>query len=98
MTKFTRKDTITHAELHEMLMAKPGFKGRYEALEPEYRLISEMIRARNERNLTQGDLAKRMGTKQSAIARFERGGSNPTLDFMQRLARALNLKLDITVH
>jgi transcriptional regulator with XRE-family HTH domain len=47
--------------------------------------------------MTQAQLAEKMGTKQSAIARFESGRSNPTFDFIQRLATALGLKLSITV-
>lgn len=46
--------------------------------------------------LTQKELAARMGTTQSAIARLEAGGTNPTAELLQRLGRALNVRLVIT--
>ncbi|CAN5716805.1 helix-turn-helix transcriptional regulator [soil metagenome] len=88
---------VTHAELHEELMQQPGFKEAYDALEVEFALRSAIIKNRIEKGVTQDVLAKRMGTKQSAIARFESGRANPTFDFIQRLSRALGLKLTITV-
>jgi len=78
-------------------MKRPGYKEAYDDLELEFRLLSEIIRARSERGVTQAELAKRMGTKQSAIARFESGRGNPTIDFIQRLSHALGLKIRITV-
>ncbi|MDB5245397.1 MAG: HipB [Parcubacteria group bacterium] len=88
---------IRHKDFHEQQMKDPEYAEGYEALEPEFRLISELIRARSVEGMTQKELAEKIGTKQSAIARFERGGSNPTLEFMQKLARGLGLKLTITV-
>lgn len=87
---------VTLKELHEELLKRPGFKEAYDALEPEYALRNAIIRARYEQGLTQAELARRMGTKQSAISRFERHG-NPTIEFMQKLSRALGLTLKITV-
>jgi ribosome-binding protein aMBF1 (putative translation factor) len=92
MTKF-----ITNAELHQRLMRKPGFKEAYDELDLEFRLIEEILKVRTKQGVTQKALAQRMGTKQSAIARFESGRANPTLDFIQRLARALDLKLHVSM-
>lgn len=72
------------------------FREEYERLGPEFELISLMIEQRAKKGLTQAKLAKRMGTKQSAISRFESGTYNPTLAFLQKLARALGVKMRIS--
>ncbi|MDP2665031.1 MAG: helix-turn-helix transcriptional regulator [bacterium] len=87
---------ITHEELHRRLMKKPGFKKAYDDLEFEFSIIDAMILARAKRGMTQAKLAKKLGTKQSAIARLESGRGNPTIAFVQRLANVLNLDLKLT--
>lgn len=69
------------------------FRHAYEALEPEYAMIRAILDRRLKKNLTQAALAKKMGTKQSAIARIEAGRANPSLAFMKKLAKALDAKL-----
>lgn len=75
----------------------PEFKQEYERLQPEFELIARMIEKRDTDGLTQKALAEKMGTKQSAISRFESGRTNPTLDFLYRLADALGAKLKVTI-
>jgi ribosome-binding protein aMBF1 (putative translation factor) len=70
-------------------------KAAYETLGPEFAVIGEIIKARVEKGMTQKELAKKMGTKQSVISRLERGNGNPSLKFLQRLAQALELRLMI---
>ena len=53
--------------------------------------------ARDENSLTQAELAERADTKQSNISRFESGNYNPSVDFLQKIAGALDKKLDITL-
>ena len=67
----------------------------YERLKPRYALISQLIGARVKKGLTQAQLAKKMGTKQSAIARIEGGNSNPSIAFLEKLTQALGSKLII---
>ena len=69
----------------------------YERLKPRYALISQLIGARVKKGLTQAQLAKKMGTKQSAIARIEGGNSNPSIAFLEKLTRALGSKLTIRI-
>lgn len=87
---------VNFNDIHEELMKRPGYRKACDDLEIEFQLKCAMIEARIKRRLTQADIAKRAGTKQSAISRFERGASNPTLDFVQKLCHALDLKLTIT--
>ncbi len=76
-------------------MLNPEFKKEYDALGPKYALIGAMFNARNKRGMTQAEIARRAGTTQSAIARFESGRTNPTLEFASRLSHALGAKLEI---
>jgi ribosome-binding protein aMBF1 (putative translation factor) len=73
----------------EALLGNAEVKAEYDKLGPRYEVIRQLIKARNKSKLTQKEVANRMGTKQSALARFEAGNTNPTLDFVQKLARAL---------
>lgn len=80
----------------ERLMKDPEFKKEYDALEPWFRLQCKLIEAREKKRLTQAQLAKKLGTKQSAISRIERGDGNPTLGFLNRMADALDVKMKVT--
>lgn len=80
----------------ELLEDKKVLK-EYKKLEPKYKLISQLIAARNKKRITQAQLAKKIGTKQSAIARLEAGNTNPTLSFLEKISFALNTKLSIEI-
>ena len=77
-------------------MKDEAFKREYDKLTPRYAMISELIAARIKKGVTQKELAKRIGTTQSSIARLEGGNVNPSLDFLERIAEELGSKL--TVH
>ncbi|MBM9501054.1 helix-turn-helix transcriptional regulator [Leptospira sp. 201903071] len=67
------------------------FKKEYEALSNEFTLAKEIIKLRKKRNLTQKDLAEKIGTSQPAIARIESGNyKNLSLSFINKLAKALD--------
>jgi ribosome-binding protein aMBF1 (putative translation factor) len=87
--------TTTHKEFMAKLMKKPGFKDEYEKLEPKFKIYEALIKARIEKKLTQRQLAKKLGIAQSALARFESGGTNPTLKFLQKITQGLGLKLTV---
>ncbi|MBU4352483.1 MAG: helix-turn-helix domain-containing protein [Nanoarchaeota archaeon] len=78
-----------------MFEKNPKLKKEYDKLEPEYKIIEQIIRLRKESNLTQDQVAKLMKSKQSCIARLESGEYNPSLEFLKRVADVLNTKLDI---
>ena len=79
------------------LLSDPEVAREYEKLRPRYELISQLIGARLKKGLTQSQLAKKMGTKQSAIARVEGGNSNPSVAFLEKLTQALGSKLVIQI-
>lgn len=80
----------------ELLKDKEVAK-EYERLKPRYQLISQLIEARIRHGLTQEQLAKKIGTKQSAIARVESGNANPSISFLEKIAAAMGSKLIIQV-
>ena len=73
----------------------PEFAREYKALEPEYEIIRQIILSRVEQNLTQKELADRIGVKQSNISRLESGTYNPSLIFLIKIASGLGKKLHI---
>ena len=79
------------------LLRNPKIKAEYDALDPEYELIGQLIKARIDENMTQKQLAEKIGTKQSCIARLESGNYNPSFQFLQKVAGALNKRLTITL-
>ena len=94
--KITKKDFIEFGEYkRDLFTRRPDVKMAYDALAPKYALINAMLDARNKKGMTQAEIARRAGTTQSAIARFESGRTNPTLDFAVRLSSALGAKLEI---
>lgn len=73
-----------------------GYRREYEALEEEFSLASALIEARSRAGLTQEELAERMETSQSAIARMESGRAVPSGTTLKRFARATGTRLRIT--
>ncbi len=84
-------------EHKKRLLKAPEFKQEYEALEPEYKLASALIRLRLAKGLTQEQLAKLLNTKQESIARLESGGSLPSLSTVKKVADALDAEVEITL-
>ena len=84
-------------EHKKKLLRDPEFKKEYEALEPEYKLASALIRLRIGKGLTQEQLAKLLNTKQESIARLESGDSLPSLSTVKKVADALDADLEINL-
>lgn len=84
-------------EIKQDLLVDEDFKTEYEKLKPRYDVISQIIEARKENNMTQAELAKKVGTQKSNISRLESGSYNPSLDFLIKIAHCLgkDLKLEI---
>ncbi|MHB8172377.1 MAG: helix-turn-helix transcriptional regulator [Thermincolia bacterium] len=85
-------------DIKARLMKDEEFKAEYEKLKPRYELITQIIDARNQLNITQEELALRVGTQKSNISRFESGAYNPSLDFVIKIARSLGKEIHITIN
>ena len=76
-------------------MADPEYAREYEALAPEFEIVNQLVALRIKRQMSQRDLAAKLGTQQPSIARFERRRVATDLDFLRRVADALDA--DVTV-
>ncbi|MCA9991162.1 MAG: helix-turn-helix transcriptional regulator [Ardenticatenaceae bacterium] len=89
----------SHDEMTKEWKQDPAFQEEYDALEAEFLLFDELLNARKEAGLTQADVAERMGTKTSAIARLEAGGGSnkhsPSVATLRKYAEAVGCQLEI---
>ena len=76
-------------------MKDPGFRREYEKLEPEFAIARAIIDARVKGNISQEELARKMGTGQAVISRLEGANASPSLSLIKRLANALGLKVEL---
>jgi len=86
---------MRYDEVKKILLEDPETRIEYEKLRPRYEAISLLLKARKEQNITQEELAQRIGTQKSNISRFENGSCNPSLDFLAKVAHALGKELRI---
>jgi ribosome-binding protein aMBF1 (putative translation factor) len=87
--------TIPFEELKTRLLANPDVKAEYDALAPEFEISAELVRARVRAGLSQAELAARMGTSQSTIARLENGQTLPSTKTLLRFAEATRSKVQV---
>ena len=83
------------SEVKDILMKDVEFKEEYERLKPRYEVVSQIIEERAKQNITQEELAFRVGTQQSNISRLESGTYNPSLDFLTKVAQSLGKEVQI---
>ena len=90
---------LTHEELVKKALSRLGVKADYDALEDEFSLFDEVLKARKRAGLTQAQIAARMGTKAPAVARIEAGGGSkrhsPSIATLRRYAEAVGCRLKI---
>lgn len=85
-------------DLKRCLMEDPEFREEYAEADQEYALVAQLVRARAEAKLTQAEVARRLGTTQSAIARLEGGRVSPSIATLRRFAEATGTKLTVGLH
>ena len=81
--------------LKERALKNPKIKAEYDRLGPIYELVGTMVEARREAGLSQKDVAQRMGTTQSVVARLEGAHHLPSLDLVTRYAAATGRRVEI---
>jgi len=75
--------------LKQELLADPDTRAEYDALADEYAIARELIAARARAGLSQSEVAQRMGTTQSVVARLESGKRPPSMRTVERFAQAV---------
>ena len=83
-------------DLKKRLLKNPAVRKEYDALEEELALTAAVAQARARARLSQAQLAKRMKTTQSAIARLESGRGRPSTRTLTRFAKATGHRLKIS--
>lgn len=87
------------AAFREQLLSNPAVKADYDANITTYAILDEILSARREAGLTQAQVAERMGTKASAVARLESalvsGKHSPSIDTLRKYAAAVGKRLEV---
>ena len=88
---------LTHKQLRTKALANAGVKAEFEKLGDEFALLDEFLKARAAQGLTQAQVAQKIGTTQSAVARMESGSGrhSPSLATLTKYAGALGCKLEV---
>ena len=88
---------LTHKQLRNKALANADVKAEFDKLADEFALLDEFLKARAAQGLTQAQVAERIGTTQSAVARMEsgRGKHSPSLATLTKYADALGCKLEV---
>ena len=82
----------TLEQLKTRVLANLEVRKEYDVMADEFGMVRELIAVRARMGLTQADVAQRMGTTQSVIARLESGKRAPSLRSVQRYAQAIGLR------
>ena len=88
---------LSHKELKARALTRADVKAEYDKLEEEFTLLDEFLKARAAAGFTQAEVAERIGTTQSAIARLESGSGkhSPSLATLRKYAHALGCRLEL---
>jgi ribosome-binding protein aMBF1 (putative translation factor) len=85
----------TWGEVRRRRSERPGVRAGYETARLAYELGRQVRELREAHGLSQRELAERMHTTQSVVARLEAGGSKPSLSTLERVANALGTSVDV---
>ena len=85
------------ARIKSDMLAAPDVRAAYDALADEFTIARELIAARARAGLSQAEVAQRMGTTQSVIARLESGKRPPSLRTVQRFAQAVGARAVVRI-
>jgi transcriptional regulator with XRE-family HTH domain len=88
---------LTHKQLRAKALANPAVKCEFERVSAEFAVLDEFLKIRAAKGLTQNQIAEKIGTTQSVIARLESGKSkhSPSIATLSRYAQALDCQLEI---
>lgn len=89
--------TTTFKQFKTKALKNPVVKTEYDALAPEYEVVKTIIKERIKRGWSQTQLAQAVGSRQPVISRLERGEGNPSLLTLHKIAKALDLSLQVSM-
>lgn len=85
------------SDLKKDMLKRPDVKAEYDALAAEFSLAEALLRARLSADMTQAEVAEKMQTSQSYVAKLEAGIVNPSMKALKRYAEATGARLNITL-
>ncbi len=90
---------LTHKGLKARALARDDVRAEYDKLDEEFAFLDEFLKARAAAGMSQAEIAERMGTTQSAVARLEsgRGKHSPSLTTLRKYANALGCRIDVRI-
>lgn len=88
----------TWSEIRDEGLRRPAARRAYDDARLAYEIGRQVRELRQAQGLSQGEVAHRMGTTQSVVARLEAGGTKPTLRTLERVAAALHVRVHIQLH
>jgi len=88
---------LSHKELKARALERADVKTEYDSLDEEFQFLDEFLKARAAAGVTQAEVAERIGTTQSAVARLESGGGkhSPSIATLRKYAHALGCRLEL---
>ncbi len=89
--------TTTFKQFKTKTLKDKAIKTEYETLGPEYEVVKTIINQRIKRGWSQSQLAEAVGSRQPVISRLERGEGNPSLQTLHKIAKALDLSLQVSM-
>ena len=78
--------------LHDQWLKTPGYQDAYEESHAEFELARQLIEARTKSGFSQEEIATRMGTSQSAVARLESGSTLPSMRTLSAIREGYELR------
>ena len=89
---------ISHKDLKAEFLKDPQLRSEYYKLEAEFQIARQIIGARIKQNISQEELARRASTGQAVISRLEGMNGKPSISLLEKIARALNTKISVTIN
>ena len=89
------KKIDVEVELEKEFLRDPAFKEVWENSRMEFEILAKLTRLRNEKGLTQKELAEKMGKQQQTISKIEKREKSPTLTTLCNLANALDVDIEL---
>jgi DNA-binding XRE family transcriptional regulator len=74
----------------------PEFKRHYDEYGKQLEIAYQILLLRKKKKMSQAALAKKIGTKQSNVARMETGQQNFSIDTLQKIAQVFNKDLKVS--
>jgi len=94
-----RKNIQKAVDFQEYLAEKlknPKFRKYYDEYGKQLEIAYQILQLRKQKRISQAELAKKIGTKQSDIARMEAGQQNFSIDTLQKIAQVFNKDLKVS--